>query len=144
LYGTYRMSGRGKTAKLHKKTAIKPFGKLMKTRKVSRKGEIYRDAKAILNAIENLVEVNPVEYIKKVVKLLTATLKVHNTETLKFGLDRDDELITDLDIFIASLAEKIHPIIKESIDLIDFKETLPVAHDELGGLINAMSRLKPT
>jgi len=143
------MSGRGKTAKVHKKTTyasklVKPFGKLIKTRKVSRKGEIYKDAKAIINAIENLVEVDPVEYLKKVVKLLTATLKVHNIETLKFGEDRDEELITDLDIFIASLAEKIHPIIKESIDLINFKEAAPVAQDELGGLINAMTRLRPT
>ena len=48
-----------------------------------------------------------------------------------------------LDIFIASLAEKIHPIIKESIDLINFKEAAPVAQDELGGLINAMTKLRP-
>jgi hypothetical protein len=112
------MSGRGKTmkksAKSERKKGLAFLLKGAQTKK-ARRDQLMTDLETIVEKISELVEVNPVEYLKRVVRLLNATLTKYTQETDAVGAQRDEDLIIELEAFMGTLAEKMNIAIVSSL-----------------------------
>lgn len=156
------MSGGGRTLKKPSKgtkglasKGTKGLAFLLKTAKTkrARQEELVEDLKKIVKSISEFVEVDPIEYLKKVTRLLNATITKYTQETDAVGSERNDELITELEVFISNLAENIHPAITKSVSSIKptamiittaVEPTDEEMNDDLGDLMSSMIKMRVT
>jgi hypothetical protein len=146
------MSGRGKTmkksAKAERKKGLAFLLKGAQTKKAKR-DQLMKDLETIVEKISELVEVNPIEYLKRVMRLLNATLTKYKQETDIVGAKRDEDLITDLEAFIGTLAENMNNAIISSLNAVkpkSFSKGFTATNedmnaDDLGDLMATMGKM---
>jgi hypothetical protein len=146
------MSGRGKTmkksAKAERKKGLAFLLKGAQTKKVKR-DRLMKDLETIVEKISELVEVNPMEYLKRVVRLLNATIEKYKQETDIVGAQRDEDLITELEAFMGTLAENMNTAIISSLNAVkpkSFSKSFTATNedmnaDDLGDLMATMGKM---